>query len=172
MSNLLPHAIQDQIWADTCARFIATVAVMLIVSAGISMVTLIPAYAVLVVRTPVGSAHSNLSASSTPGTAADIALAQEIIRGFAPVIQATSSPETALAAMLAVKPEDVDLTHISYAYGKPSVMALVGDAETRDYLNEYRVALTQAHLGIVSVPVSALVGTQDGHFTMTISGTF
>ena len=136
------------------------------------MVTLVPAYAVLVVRMPAGATRGAQIASSTTATAADIALAQETIRGFAPVLQSTSSPETTIAAVLAVRPEDVDLSHLTYTQGKPSVIVLVGNAETRDYLNEYRVALTKAHIGTVSVPVSTLVGTQDGQFTMTISGNF
>ena len=171
MSNLLPRATQNQVWADTVARFVATASTMFISAAGISLATLIPAYVVLAVRTPGGAVHASSTSSST-ASVADIAAVQEIMKGIAPVLQSTSSPETEIASVLAARNEDVDISHITYTQGKPSVIMLVGAAETRDFLNDYRVALIKAHVGAVSVPVSALIGSQDGQFTMTVTGNF
>ena len=62
---------------------------------------------------------------------------------------------------------------ITYTAGSPSSLMLVGSADTTGGISAYRAALAaDAAFASVSVPVGALVGTEGGRFSVTLSGTF
>lgn len=173
MANLLPEHLQNSVWSTIRAHFILVAAWVLLASALFSAVALLPSFLVLTFAVPAaesrtGSAVESKNASSV----ADIALAQSVIKGLAPTLSATSSPDGRIAAVVAAKPKSVKIEHVAYTVGKPSVLMIAGVAEDRDAINTFRAALLAADIGNVTVPVSALVGSTDGQFTLTVSGDF
>lgn len=172
MANLLPEATQKKVWATTRAHFVAVSAYVLLASAAFSALALLPSYLVLTIAVPAAEIQQTTATTSNKVLMAEIAATQAIVKGIAPVLSATSSPDGRVAAVVAAKPKTVKLTHIAYTVGKPSVLMITGSAVDRDAINTYRAALLAANVGNVTVPVSALVGTEDGQFTITVSGDF
>ena len=172
MANLLPEHIQHAVWATTRAHFVAVAASVLLVAALFSALALLPSYLVLTVAVPAAESRVAAVVSTSTATAADITMAQSLIKGLAPVLAATSSPDARIAAVVAVKPKNVRIAQITYTTGKPAILTVSGVAEDRDAINTYRAALLAANVGSVTVPVSALVGSADGQFTLTIGGDF
>ncbi len=170
MSNLLPDHTQQSVWAGTRARFVAVAAAVLLVSAAFSAAALLPSHFILTVAVP--NAESRPVPVPVHASAGDAATTQALIKGLAPVLSATSTPDLKIAEVVAVKPAAVHIGHITYTAGKPSVLTVSGVATDRDAISLYRAALIEARAGAVSVPVSALVGSTDGQFTLTISGDF
>ncbi len=73
---------------------------------------------------------------------------------------------------LAARPQGVTVDRIRYESGKPSQLVLSGYAP-RYAVNHFRTALTDTgKFTSVSVPVGALVGTDDSGFSVTMMRNF
>jgi hypothetical protein len=67
----------------------------------------------------------------------------------------------------------VSLESISYNAGEEGELSIVGSAQGRELVNDYRAALVrEGFFTNVSVPVAALVGASEGNFRMTLTGAF
>ena len=87
-----------------------------------------------------------------------------------PIIAASSSMDAAISAVLVARPTVVHLDDISYTGGLITVMGVAPDAPA---LENYRGALTRSTVfKTVAIPVNALVGANDGRFTISLSGDF
>ncbi len=96
--------------------------------------------------------------------------AQALLLALNPVVQATTSPSAILTSALGRTPEDVSVSSMSYKRGE---ITLTGVAQNRGGVSEYRDALQASGLFKgVTVPVAALVGVQEGRFTITLTGNF
>jgi hypothetical protein len=94
---------------------------------------------------------------------------QKLIAIAKPLAIATTSPSELLTRALAARPADVVVTNISYRSGERSIV-LAGVSPRRSAMDAYRSALENSEaFTSVSVPVSALLGTQDGRFTVTLT---
>lgn len=136
--------------------------------------TLLPSYlAISLAGGPDQTTQENTHTSSDETIS--IARAQMLVTKLLPVLSATSSPTAVIATAIKDRPAGVVLSHISYTAGEGDAtgeLLLVGDAP-REKVSAYRDALTADPLfKTVSVPVGALVGTDGGHFSITLGGTF
>lgn len=170
MTNVLPVETQKMLWRMHRARFVLVLAYVLIVLALCTALALVPSYVALEMNTiSEGSAEA---ATTAVEEIRIMTKSQEQLKVIAPVIAATSSPTIAIEHALAIRPKGVTIDRVRYVKAEFGQIMLSGKA-SREVLNQYRAILEAdpMYRG-VSVPVDALVGTQDGRFSVTIVGNF
>jgi len=172
MANVLPLAGKKAVEKRMRARFLLIGSLAIAVAAIVAILSVVPAF--MSVRIAHASLESSLqeSAGSQSEDQAAAARAQALIGAFKSIASATSSPSDALAAALAQKPAGISITAITYTSGKNEIV-LSGLAARREAVNQFRDMLEKTgRFSGVAVPVGALVGTQEGRFTVTLSGAF
>ncbi len=154
------------------ARFILAGAIVALVAAALSFLLLLPSYFVLAAKSPASSAVSITTGQEASDTAA-IITTKALLSELAPIAAASTTATDAIAAALSLRPTGVSVDQITYVSGSPSSLMLVGTAATTLGISAYRDALVADPLfSSVSVPVGALVGTEGGRFSITLSGIF
>lgn len=171
MSNLLPLQEQKRVWAVYRSRFIIMLSLILFALALLAALTLTPSYLALEIAAPPQADETTTHAVGTSDPVG-LARAQTIVRTLSPVLTATSSPTSLIESVLSVKPAGVTITQVTYSTLSGSQLTLSGSG-AREKVSAYRDALSKDPLFTsVSIPVSALVGSGEGRFSLTISGTF
>ena len=171
MTNLLPSDQQRSVWAFYRARFLIAAALVLILFAAVAAISLIPSYLALELASPPapGSASST-SRATTDG--AVLARAQTIIRIVKPLAQNATTTSDIIRGALDARPKGVLVKHIAIQTGDQSQMTISGTAG-RDAVSAYHDALQKLpFFTSVSVPVNALVGSDNGAFSITLTGAF
>jgi len=168
MANVLPPEIKKLSDRTLRARLVLLLGTTLLLGALVAALSLIPAFV------SVQFASSSLDEqAATPREMNDQVTAarfQALTIGLVPLATATSSPSGALAHALSLRPSGISVTNVSFTAGK---MVLQGIALRRESVQEYRAALdADPRYTQVTVPVAALAGTQDGKFSVTLTGTF
>jgi hypothetical protein len=173
MVNVIPQKSQKAVHRDMRARFILATALVLFFCAAVSFLMLLPSYFVLVSNVgSTSSAAANLTSQSASDTAA-LVNAKSLLSVLQPLVAATTSPSEAIVSALAVRPLGVSVDQITYVSGASSTLMLVGSAANSDEVSMYKLALAADPLFTsVAIPVGALVGTDGGRFSITLSGKF
>lgn len=155
------------------ARFILALSIVALVSAGISFLVLVPSYLTLTSNASgISAAAVNLSSESASDTAA-LVEAKSLLTQLAPIVSASTTPAEAILSALALRPPGVKVDQITYIAGATASLMLVGSAANNGDISAYQLALSGDPLfSSVSVPVGALVGTDGGRFSITLSGKF
>ena len=179
MSNLLPKERFEFVWDDYRSRLILTGALVFLGVAILAGIAFLPAYVALKVE---GNSQEKQSAGvssqsdSNPQDKAertDILRSQTLLASIAPIVSATSSPTGILNSALALRPNGVSVSRISFVSGKSGSVIINGDARGREDINQYRDALSKdGRFKGVSIPVGALVGGDGGAFAITLTGDF
>lgn len=170
MANILPKEYQEAIWRHYRARFILALSASLAAAATVGFLTLLPTYIAVQAAAP-GEAASQQETGETYDQKG-LARALSIVEKISDPLTATTSPSSIMADVIAQKPAGATVDRLSYIAGEPARLTIHGTAP-RDAINAYRAALAKdARFTSVSVPVGALVGTEDGRYTITIFGTF
>jgi Tfp pilus assembly protein PilN len=170
MSNVLPQNARKKLLGDIRARFLLVLSVALLVAAIVGLLSLAPA--LISVRIAQESLRSTEAAA---GEAAredqqKQVRAQALIDALKPVMNASSSPMESVAAALLARPANISITTITYSKG---TIILSGTSRNRQAVNAYSEALgNDERFTTVAVPVAALVGAQEGRFTVTLNGNF
>ena len=171
MSNVLTPEAKHAVWRTYRARFILTASLVAILCALLSLLALLPTYLALY----AGSAPAG-DDSGNPADAADrtaITQTRSLLGILTPLTNSSTTPSSIVERALALRPPGVRVNRISYDAGDPSTLVISGTSLARDGVGAYRAALAKDQgFKSVSVPVSDLIGAQDGHFALTISGTF
>jgi Tfp pilus assembly protein PilN len=169
MANVLPPEEKKRVLREVRSRFVLTFAMTLLIGATVASLCLVPA--LISVRLATNSIPQDAELSQTVrDDQAKHARAFALVSALNPVVLATTTPSASVAAALAAKPAGVSVTGINYSKGR---LLLNGVSRDRQAVNDYREALeADTRFSSVSVPVAALVGTQDGRFTITLSGQF
>ncbi len=175
MSNVLPQETRARIETFVRYKFVVILALILIGSAFIALLSILPAYVSIYVpklaleETSRELREAEAQANDDRTTVARTkALTAELgaVRSepvIAPLIE----------TVLAEKPRTITISNIVFRPGSPGSLVLTGTSEDRRDLEAYRERLTAlGRFDTVSVPVAALVGALSGSFTITISGTF
>jgi Tfp pilus assembly protein PilN len=166
MSNLLPPQAQKRMRAQFRARFLLVFSLVLLISAILFALALLPAEASLL---SFASPDVQQNAQNNTTLAADSAAlvhTKALLAQLAPM-NATSSLD-ALAAALSQTGPGITIDDIEYSVSGQTI-SLAGHAQTPDEVNTFNEALqSDLRFGNVSVPVSALLGSQDGSFTITM----
>ena len=166
MSNLLPPQSQKSVWNATLASFLGVSSSVLLASAALSALALLPGYLVLAYAIP--GALSVAKTQSNATSTADVIATQSVIKTILPVVAATTTPDTVMIQIANAKPKGIHINRFGYLAGKTQTITVSGIAHDGDALNAFRTALVAANIGAVSVPVGALIGTADGQFTISI----
>ena len=99
----------------------------------------------------------------------DIIRSQNFLAHIAPFISATSSPTKILNIALALKPDGVSISNVSFSSIDRGRITITGEAVGREEINQYREALaTDGSFSSVSIPFDALAGVGGGKFTITL----
>ena len=159
---------------DARARFMLAGAAALLLCAGGSFLMLLPSYFILAKdASGMPPKGSSISPQQNASDRTVIASAKALLAQVSPIIAATTTPTDAIIAALSVRPSGVHVDQINYMAGSPSSLMLVGSAASTNAISAYRTALAgNALFTSVSIPVGALVGTDGGRFSITLSGNF
>jgi len=167
MANLLPPESKRRLSRLYTARVLAVLSLTLFVLALLTGILLVPSLLALrLAAPPVSASESARDARSASTT--EVAQAQAIVRAVAPLLSSRASPVEAIQAVLADKPRGVVVNRITYIHHEGQV--LLSGFGARDAINGYRETLLRnGRFSAISLPVSALVGSDDGRFSMTIT---
>jgi len=171
MSNVLPTEHKKKETGRLWTRFLLVGAVMLAGGAVVATLAILPAF--ISVRIARAGIETSEAARLASGDQSAAARAQVLLGILGSIAAATSSPSGVLAGALSLKPANISVNTIIYTGGGQGKIVLSGVAGRREAVSEYRDALSGSGRFVdVAVPVAALVGTQEGKFTITLSGSF
>lgn len=174
MANLLPIPATKQNMFDHEARFAAAGAAAFLSFGLVAIIVLMPSY-VAVSSTEAATSTDPTLVEQAKQDEATIARTQALVEQFLPAAQRPGK-EAAIATALVLRPKGVRIQAITYSAGMPgqgSLLQLSGTAEANEEIEAYRKLLAAAGpFASVNIPVTALVGTTRGEFTVTLTGTF
>ena len=166
MSNLLPPVAQKRMRAEFRSRFLLAIGLVLLLGAIFFAFALIPAALSVAASSPNAPKDISQQSGNTKVDSAAIAHTKALLGALAP-LSATSSLDAVLAA-LSQKAIGIHIDDISYSIPGGSI-ALAGHSDSPSDVNTYQEALqSDLRFSNVSVPVSALLGSQNGSFTITM----
>ena len=149
-------------------RFMLVLAFALGISAAVAAAALVPAF--LSVRLAQAAVHADQAGTANHADQAQLSIAQMYTDALSPLLAATSTPSEILGVALGLKPSDINVTSMSYSKG---TLVLNGTSQTREGVSVYRDALQKSgRFATIAVPVAALVGVQEGRFTITLTGAY
>jgi len=167
MTNVLPQQQRKKVWRMYRSRLIIALSLTLLILSAVAYLALVPSSLALRFATPPVN-EVDVGHSSGPETAQQVSRAQTLLGIASPILDATSSALSLIEEALSPKPKAVSINHITYNAGE-SLITLSGSG-SRESINSYRDALSKLDtFASVSVPVSALVGAEGGHFSMTLT---
>ena len=179
MTNVLPKESLERVWTSYRSRVILVGSIVFLSVAILAHLALLPAYIALKIEKNSQDKQSAVVPEQSDANPqdkvdrSDILRAKTLLTGIAPVVSASSSPTEAIGIALSLRPKGVTLESINFISSQNSTITLIGYSSGREGINEYRGALSQdAHFKSVSVPVGALVGSEGGKFTITLTGSF
>lgn len=174
MANLIPETIRREMRGHSQARFILSTAVLALVVAAIASLLLLPSYVMLSVHGPMRTGVGpTLSQADRTADQAAVTHTNAAISLLLPLINASSTSMGTIQQAVSLRPVGVRIDGISYIKGTPASLMIVGSAGSPSLVSAYRTALAANPIfDSVTVPVGALVGTDGGRFSITISGTF
>lgn len=171
MANVLTLEEKKNLDRRMRARFILVGALVLTIGAAVACLALLPALV------SVQVAHASLNAPPEESAAArddqqKASRAQVLVTALGSLASATTSSANALAGALALRPTGISVTAITYQANAHTIQ-LSGTSPRREAVNAFRDALEgSGAYSSVTVPVAALVGTQEGRFTITLKDGF
>lgn len=166
MANVLPGAHTTNA-RRMRARLIMVLGLTLSAAAVVAILALLPAFMSISIARAGLASESGSEAPTEQAEAARTLALVKTLEAFA----GTTSPSAVVPEVLALRPQGVVVTSVRYSSGVPASLVISGLSAQREGVSGYRDALVaDGRFGKVSVPVAALVGTQDGRFSITLSG--
>lgn len=163
--NLLPAASQKKMRRELRARFFLAFSLVVLGGAALSALALAPAEASILLFSPPSSQAAEGAGNPSEDTAA-AGQTKSLLAAVQPFI-ATSSLDDVLAALSQQGP-GIRINDISYSPVARTI-AIAGTASAPSNINTFRQDLqSDLRFTNVSVPVAALLGSQNGDFTITM----
>ena len=173
MTNVLPQQARKGVWRTYRARFILTGSLVAIATALLSLAALSPSYFILQADESGAASQNKTDADTASADRTAILETQSLITALTPLVSATTSRAQIISTALSLRPVGMSINHITLTSGKPGTMILTGSATTISAINTYRKTLEgDQTFSSVSVPVGDLAGTQNGQFSITLTGNF
>ena len=174
MANVIPNEIRLDLESHARARYIVVGAIMALLCAAVAFLLLLPSYLALTIRSnESGSSSQMIASAQQQSDATALKHATALLNVLSPIVLASSTPTAVIGDVLSVRPAGVRITQIIYHAGSPASLMLTGSADSSGEIGAYRDKLSaDPRFLSVSVPVGALVGTDGGRFSITLSGTF
>ncbi len=178
MSNLLPKEKLQIELSRFKNRLLLVGALAFLVTAVLSALMLIPSHVALKIEYRNPEQQSADTAGATPAAITeqtsernDLIRAQALLLYVQTFVSTTTSPTEAINAALALRPQDVRVERISFISGGNGTMTISGVSQARESISGYKDALSKSgRFNSATVPVGALIGTEGGKFTITLSG--
>lgn len=174
MANLLPHEALHNVQRIRRARFMLVGSLVALVCGAVAILALVPTYILASLGDPakenmlVGDVSLASSADRD-----DLSRAQVLSKELQPYASSTISMLPIIQEILDLRPKGVTISNINFSRGDLTTIIMSGEAPSRDEINAYRAILLQdPRYASVSVPLGALAGSEDGHFSVTITGMF
>lgn len=165
MSNLLPPASQKRMKNEVRARLLLSASAALLCCGVLFSLALLPAESATIFFPSVPAQNSEQPQGSADDSSA-ISHTNALLAAVQTV--STSTSLLAISEALADRGSGITIDDIAYTVGSES-LTLGGHAETPDEVNTFRETLQKdADFSDVSVPVSALLGSEGGGFTITM----
>ena len=174
MSNLFPPEALKAVRGFYRARFVLVGSLVLIAGGLIALLALVPAYSLVNTnRAAANDLLGSAASSSLKSNRNDLIRAQQLVKELRPIASSTVSVLEVLADVLGARPPGLVVLSVNFARGNPGTITLNGTAPSRDEINAYRTVLAKdPRFKSVSVPIGVLAGSDDGHFSLTLKGTF
>lgn len=173
MTNVLPQKARKTVWRMYRARFVLAGSLVALSSALLSAAALSPSYLILQTDSSGTVTQNKTDAATAVKDRAAILETQSLLAVLTPLLNATTSKEEMISTALSVRPADISINHITLTSGKPGTMIVGGSAKNISAINAYRKALEgNGSFSSVAVPVGDLAGTQNGQFSITLTGNF
>ena len=152
--------------AEFRSRFLLIASLVILACALLFILALVPAFAAVASFAPATSHVVSQEGGDVAADSAAIAHTKALLAALSP-LSATSSLDAILAA-LSQSGKGIQVDNISYSVSQRS-LALAGHADTPGDVNTFQQALqSDLRFSDISVPVSALLGSQNGSFTITM----
>lgn len=173
MSNVIPEDALRKIGAVYRARSITAASLVALTAAALCAAALLPSYLALYESDRSVPTRPFSGAKSEQQIRDELSHAQSIVSVLLPLVSATTTPVQAAQAALSARPASIRIDRITYTGGEGGALLIGGKGASRESINAYRKALDDdPHFTSVSVPVGDLAGTEDGRFSITLSGNF
>lgn len=172
MSNVLTLEEKKNRDQKARARTVLCGALMCALAAGVACLALLPTLISIQVARASLNAPSSDEVATARSDQEQALRTQGRVAALKSLMSATSSAPAALAMALSLQPAGISITSATYQAGRHEIV-LSGNSQNREVLNSFRDELRGSGTFTgVTVPVAALVGTQGGRFTITLTGTF
>jgi hypothetical protein len=166
MANVLPSPEYRRLRSEVRARFLLVGSFVLLVCALGVLCAFLPAEIAIATAAMPASVPAQSVPSDPQSDRAAIQSAQSLLTALSPVMATSSLQE--LAAALSARQSGITIDAIVYSISTKTI-TLTGNAAAPGEVDSYRAALAKdGHFSSVSVPVAALIGEQNGGFTMTL----
>lgn len=172
MANVLPEKNLSQIKNEYHARALVTFGGVLLLASLIASVPLFLA------------SHNAANTSMIPKISdpspeeiqfqKDVKRARALVFELKDAVYASSTPSQAIAVALSMKPAGIEVDQVNYTRDVKGAIAISGTAPSPEVLDTYRAALLKRPdlYSEVALPVQALVNSEGGRFTLTLTGAF
>lgn len=175
MANLLPPDAKNALRSARTAHLVAFGAAALLASAALTFFALLPSYITLKMQEVRSTKSNEAQSAEVAASKKDLAHTQGLVVLLAPIATSTSFLGS-LGALLGDRPPGAHVESISYtknASDKKGQIIVSGASASRENINTFRIALEKdSHFDSVVVPINALTGAEEGHFTITVKGAF
>ena len=172
MVNILPPQALRGIRRFYWSRLLVVGSLAAILCGIIASFAFMPAYAIVHFGNGSGDELAQAEASPTSSTERqDIADAQILLKELRDTASSTPSSVAFIEAALSARPAGIRVDTIHLTDEANATLVVGGIASSREAINAYRTALSgDPHFASVTVPIGILAGTEDGRFTITLTG--
>jgi len=174
MANLLPKDTLQTVRKLYRARFVLVGSLVFGACGAFALFALIPTYILVSIERSTIATMSDEELSLPVSTDQDdLVRAQVLAEELQVFASSSASALPILTAILEARPAGVVVSSISFAREDSSSVVISGEAPSRTEINEYRAILaSDERYESVSVPIGFLAGSEDGRFSITVTGTF
>lgn len=169
--NLLPDTARKHVAAEYRRRALLVGASLFLFVAFIALLALLPAVFVVSEQREVDDfATLESRFEQLRKDRVEAQEAQALLAALSPVATSTVVVERVVKEVLSLRPSGVFVNAIAWNSENVRTLVLSGTSQNREALNTYRARLEELRLfQRVAVPVSALVGSVSGFFSITLT---
>lgn len=173
MANVLPKKSLRAMRRFHRDHFILVGSSVAFVCGLIAFLSLLPAYVIERFERSVATDSAEVVSLPQSTVRDDLVRAQVLAKELQPFASSTVSALPFLEEVLTARPSGVKITMMSFSRGESGTIVVSGTAPSRDEISAYRTVLASgARFQSVSVPIGALAGSEDGRFSITLTGNF
>ena len=173
MANVIPPDVKKQLRSVARARFILATAIVALISAAVVSLMLLPSWFALAQHSSGASSGTIIPPSQQALDKTALNQTNTLLSQLAPITLASTTLSEAIISAVGARPTGISIDQVTYSAGKTATLVLYGSAKSTAQISAYRAALASSTIFTsATVPVNALIGAEDGRFTLTLTGNF